>query len=131
MEKIIYYYDISKIGKDYTGRKDISILTNEQAILESVSNILATEQGERVMRPDFGCALNQYLFEPLDAVTTTMIKKTITDSINKYETRIENLEVNVTPDEDNNTYEITVVFNMKTTNKNNKNSINITLNKIR
>jgi len=129
--KIIYHYDISKSGKDYIGLRDISIITNEQAVLESVKNILNTEQGERIMRPDFGCSLNKYLFEPLDIVTTTLISKTIRDSVNKFEPRIENLQVIVNPDEINNTYEISVIFNMKTISKDNKSIINITLNKIR
>jgi len=60
--KEVYFFDITKIGKDLTGKRDISLLVNEQALLESVMNIMQTEPGERVWNPEFGCSLNQYLF---------------------------------------------------------------------
>lgn len=129
MEKLIYYYDITKIGKDFVGKKDISIITNEQALLESVVNILSTEPGERIMNPEFGCPLQRFVFEPLDNITARQIKNTIIDSILKFETRINDLDVSIIPDENNNTYTIDVIFSMKTSDK--KQTINITLNKIR
>lgn len=128
-KNVIYYYDISKIGKDFTGKKDLSISTNEQALLESVINIITTEPGERVMNPTFGCALDRYLFEPLDNVTSNIISKTIRDSLNKFEPRIESLDVKVQAMPDINSYNITVIFTMKTSNK--EQTINITMNRIR
>lgn len=125
----IYYFDTSKIGKDYTGKKDVLLLTNEQAVMESVKNILVTEPGERVMFPDYGCALSQYLFELIDSITIISIKSTITEAIRNYEKRIENLVVNVTETPDMNSLNIDVIFNMKTSS--NTQTINLTLNKIR
>lgn len=126
---MIYYEDITKIGKDFTGKKDIAILTNEQSVLESLNNILTTEPGQRVMEPLFGCPLQQYVFEPIDAFTTVSLRNTITNSINKYENRIDNLAVSVEPLEDDSSYNINISFNIKTTGK--KQSLNISLNKIR
>lgn len=126
---IIYYYDLSKIGKDFTGKKDVAVLTNEQAVLESVVNIISTEPGDRVMNPLFGCPINQFLFEPIDEITSSFIQKTLTDSILRFEKRLENLEVTVTPNEDENSYVVDIVFSMKTST--NKQTINITLNKLR
>jgi phage baseplate assembly protein W len=125
----IYYFDTSKIGRDFTGKKDLSLLTNEQALLESVKNILATEPGERVWYPNFGCPLLQYLFEPIDAVTIISLKTTITDAIQNYETRIENLEVNITEEPDESAINIDIIFNMKTST--NTQTLSISLNKIR
>ena len=126
---IIYYYDLSKIGKDFTGKKDVAILTNEQAVLESVVNIISTEPGDRVMNPLFGCPINQFLFEPIDEITSSFIQKTLTDSILRFEKRLENLEITVTPNEDQNSYAVDIVFSMKTSTS--KQTINITLNKLR
>lgn len=126
----IYYFDISKIGKDFTGKKDVSLLTNEQAVLESVKNILVTEPGERVWYPDFGCPLSKYLFEPIDDITMTSLKTTITDSIYKFVgDRIDNLAVNTIASEDELTITITIVFNIKTSDK--QQTLSLTLNKIR
>lgn len=125
----IYFVDIVKVGKDYTGNKDLSVITNEQAILESVINILITEPGERVMNPMFGCKLRAFLFEPIDDVTAVYIRKEIEYAIETFEPRIEELQVNVIPDEDNNTYIINIFFTMKVI-KSTQN-ITISLNKIR
>jgi len=126
---IKYYHDIVKLGKDFTGKKDLSVIFNEQALRESVMNIISTEPGEHIYRPDFGCALNRFVFEPIDEVTSLLLQKTIIDTLLKYESRIDQLEVDVIPDEDNNTYEIYIVFSMKTSNI--KQTINISLDKIR
>lgn len=129
MELPIYYSDISKIGKDFTGKKDIAILTNEQALTESIKNILSTEPGERVMNPKFGCSLGRYLFEPIDAVTSVSLKKSIEDAIRQFESRVDNLKIIVTPNEDQNTYDIDIIYNMKTVT--NEQKLKISLNKIR
>lgn len=127
----IYYFDISKIGRDFTGTKDVSILYNEQSLLEAITNILATEPGERVMKPDFGCNLSKYVFEPIDYITASDIQTEIIYAINKFEPRVENLLVNVTPLEDLNTFKIEVIFNMKIKNPDETQTIVLKLNKIR
>lgn len=125
----IYYLDISKSGKDYTGKKDVSILTNEQALLESVKNILITEPGERVMNPTFGCPLSKFLFEPINPITTVSIESAITNSIRMFEERVDKLNINISESPDTNTIDITVLFNMKTSN--NVQTLTLSLNKIR
>lgn len=130
MSTTIYYSDITKLGKDYTGKKDISILTNEQSLVESVKNILLTEPGESIMKPTFGCSLSKYLFEPIDIITSVGIRKTIIDSIRAFEPRVNNLEVNITPQEDLNTYLIDVIFDMKVF-SNTTQTLKLSLNKIR
>lgn len=127
----IYYFDISKIGRDFTGTKDVSILYNEQSLLEAITNILATEPGERVMNPEFGCKLSKYVFEPIDYITAGDIQSEIIYAINKFESRVENLVVKVTPLEDLNTFEIEVIFNMKIKNPDETQIIILKLNKIR
>jgi phage baseplate assembly protein W len=126
----IYYFDISKTGKDYVGKRDILLLTNEQAVLEAIKNIIITEPGERVMNPDFGCPIQHYLFEPIDPITMVSLKIAVTDAIWKWEdNRIENLDVQVTSDPDLNTLSITVVFNIKASTQ--TQSLTLSLNKIR
>ena len=127
--KEIYFIDITKTGKDYLGKKDISLISNEQAVLESVMNILQTEPGTRPMNPSFGCNLGKYLFEPLDPITALSIQTDIEFAIKKFEERIEKLQVNVDPDEDSNTFNISIIFSIKVINKEQK--LLFTLNKVR
>jgi len=113
----IYYFDISKAGRDFTGKRDISIVTNEQAVSESIMNILNTKPGERVMHPTFGCNLEQYLFDPIDDITTIYIQKEIEDALNMFETRINQLKVIITPLYDDNAYDVQIIFSIKVISK--------------
>ena len=109
MEKI-YFFDISKLGKDPYVNKDIGIVTNAQAVLESVYNILLTEPGQHPMDPEMGCLLSRYLFEPIDYATAGMMEEAVRFSIEKFEPRVFDVVVDVVPDEDNNDYTVNVYF---------------------
>jgi phage baseplate assembly protein W len=109
----IYYIDISKVGRDLTGKRDISVLTNERAVTESIVNLLGTEPGRRLMNPEFGCSLESFLFEPLDPITAISIKLAIENALDRFEPRIESREVIVTPDEDNLLYTVDVLYSIK------------------
>jgi phage baseplate assembly protein W len=127
----IYYSDISKIGKDFVGKRDILLLTNEQALLESVKNIIMTEPGERVMNPTFGCALSQYVFEleQIGPVSIVSMKTAINNAIRMFETRIDQLDINISENPDEHSWDVIILFNMKTSKT--TQSITLDLNKIR
>lgn len=72
----------------------------EDSIRESIMIILTTAKGERVMRPDFGCGINQLVFAPNNTSTATLIQFYIKEALQKYEPRIEVLDVSATPDDD-------------------------------
>jgi len=109
----VFYLDISKIGRDFTGKKDVALLTNERAISESVLNILNTNTGERIMNPTFGINLDKYLFEPLDPITASFLRDEIEYGLTKFEPRIENIKVIVTPDEDTQSYNVELSYTIK------------------
>ncbi|MFF5422199.1 GPW/gp25 family protein, partial [Streptomyces misionensis] len=52
---------------DATG--SIALVRGEHELEESIRLILATSPGERPMRPEFGCGINDYVFAPADAGT--------------------------------------------------------------
>ena len=125
----IYYLDITKDGKDLTGKKDIGLIANNQAVIESVKNILMTEPGQYIMDPEFGTPLYHFRFEPIDDLTSTRIEMSIIESLGKYESRIDNIEVSVQADPDQNTYIIEVFFTIHYSND--VQSIKLTLDKVR
>lgn len=116
----LYFFDISKSGildpktKKTDGKADIALLKNEEAVVESVYNILMTEPGERPMRPDFGCGLNRFLFEPIDNVTALELVNTISRSIELYEPRILDYDIVITPLPDKDTFEIKIYLTVNT-----------------
>jgi phage baseplate assembly protein W len=67
----------------------------EADIRQSIYIIIGTAQGERVMRPDFGCGIYDLVFEAIDTMLVTRVQTAVTNSLVKYEPRIEVLAVNV------------------------------------
>ena len=71
----------------------------EDDIAEAIRIIIWTARGERVMRPDFGCGIERYLFEGTSDMTLRLIESEVAESIRMWEPRVHNVEVQVTRDE--------------------------------
>lgn len=67
----------------------------EQDIRQSIYLILMTRRGERVMMPDFGCNLHEYVFELPDGASMNMLREEITDALVRWEPRITDTQVEV------------------------------------
>lgn len=72
----------------------------EDSIRESVIIIITTAKGERVMRPNFGCELNEFVFAQNNTSTAGLIQFYVKEALLKWEPRIEVLDVSVIPGED-------------------------------
>lgn len=60
----------------------------EKSVNESIEIILSTTKGERVMKPDFGCEINEMVFAPNSGATRNMVCYYIEQSLVKWEPRI-------------------------------------------
>ncbi len=76
----------------------IALSEYEEDIQEAIRIILLTSLGERVMRPEFGAGLHDYVFETMSATNIGNIQTAIQDGLIEWEPRIEVLAVNVEPD---------------------------------
>lgn len=74
-------------------RGGIATAAYEQKIRESIQVIVGTAKGERMMRPDFGCAIHDFVFSVIDTSTLTMIKSAVREAVIRWEPRVELLEV--------------------------------------
>jgi phage baseplate assembly protein W len=54
----------------------------------SVRDIIATEPGERVMRPRYGCLIHRMIFEQADTATLSLFRRHIMDAIDEFEPRV-------------------------------------------
>jgi phage baseplate assembly protein W len=90
--------------------KDVSKKTKENAIIGSVKNILMTRFYERPFNPNLGSNIYNLLFEPVDFVTASILSKEITMAINNFEPRVSLKEIVVTPDNNNQRYDVTLTF---------------------
>lgn len=68
-------------------------------IEKSMKVILSTAPGERPMRPYFGCAIWDLLFEPINANTLGLMEDAVREAMSRWEPRAAIDEVTVAPDE--------------------------------
>lgn len=90
--------------------KDITKKLNENAIAQSIRNLLLTAHYERPFKPDLGSNLKKFLFEPIDNVTTSLIQDAIFMTLKNYEPRIDIQEVVASPNYEENRYDVQIKF---------------------
>ncbi len=99
------------------GGKNVDMVMGEDDIMQSLEILLSTNFKERFYHTDFGCDLNRFVFEEVDRSLVNQIKSIVTDTITRYETRINlnKVEINAGNDEVGKIY-ISLVFTIRTTN---------------
>jgi uncharacterized protein len=76
-------------------------LTNESNELDqSIQIILTTSPGQRVMRPTFGCRLQELVFAPNNSQAAAQARRYVEEALGMWEPRIRLLNVSVGPDPD-------------------------------
>lgn len=78
---------------DARGR--LACSTHEERVGESILFILGTAQGERVMRPDFGCGVHELVFGPNNELTRGSVAQSVRRALVEQEPRIDVLDVQV------------------------------------
>lgn len=77
---------------------DIALARYEESVRQSVWIILGTSPGERVMRPDFGCGLQDLVFSVGNATTEGLVADEVRRSLTQWEPRLDLIEVQVAND---------------------------------
>ena len=95
----------------------VKMVTEEEDIRESLSILLSTTPGERIMQPAYGCGLNALIFEMLTESSITEIKDVIERAVLFFETRItlHSIDVN-TEDSINGHLKIQLNYTVRKTN---------------
>jgi uncharacterized protein len=73
----------------------IGLSSHEIDIQEAIWIILSTAPGERLMRPEFGCGIHDYVFAPNNSRTAGLVRYQVEQALNRWEPRIEVEEVSV------------------------------------
>jgi hypothetical protein len=81
-------------------RGGIAVVSGYEEIDASIRMIIETMPGERVMRPDFGCAIWDLLFSPVDANTLGLMGLSVREALDRWEPRIDVEECVARPDPD-------------------------------
>jgi Bacteriophage baseplate protein W len=82
---------------DQTG--SFALVTDDHEIQQAIRLIIGTAYGERPMRPDFGCAIHDFVFAEASAATAGQIATEVRSSLHRWEPRIEIDDIVVTVDE--------------------------------
>jgi len=90
------------VSGDITRKFDVA------AVIRSCRNLVLLAQFEKPFHPEIGAGIRKYLFEPMTVLTTVGMQDTIKDVIRQYEPRARILQITVSPDEDSNSYEISM-----------------------
>ena len=78
---------------------EVKLVSNTEDIEQSLNILLTTSLGERVLQPQYGCNLADYLFESLNSTLIGYIKDRVHNAIIFYESRIQVEKIDVTPDD--------------------------------
>lgn len=86
------------VDRDTQGR--VALASGPERVRQALQMLLGTEPGERIMRPDYGCALRALAFEPATAATAHLARFRIDEAIRRWEPRVELIDVRVEPEFD-------------------------------
>jgi phage baseplate assembly protein W len=79
-------------------RGGLATVGYDEDVRQSIQIILGTNPGERVMRPDFGAGLRDFVFESIDATTIHRVQTRVQEALIDWEPRIDVVQVDVTMD---------------------------------
>ena len=106
------YKDISLSFNPHPITKDLPILKNANAIRRSVRNLVKTIPGERFFNPILGSSVSDYLFGIINFGTSAIIKEEILTTIENFEPRVNNVNVQVDFRPDLNNFDVTIFFDI-------------------
>lgn len=99
------------------GNGRVEMLEQEADIASSLEILLGTRQGERIMLPQYGCNLDELLFENLDTRMKTLMADKIESAILYHEPRIqlEKVQLNDSREQEG-VVLIDIIYRVKATN---------------
>jgi len=84
------------VGVDHTG--GLAWAGGPESLDRAIRVVLSTARGERPMRPEFGCAIWDLLFAPVNDNTLGLMAQATRDAIGQWEPRVTLEDVRVEPD---------------------------------
>lgn len=91
-------------------RKDLLMVTNENAVKRSIKNLVQTNSYERVFDSNIGGNVRALLFENLETLTLSQIENRIEAVIANYEPRAKLINVVASSNYDDNAVNVTITF---------------------
>ncbi len=89
---------------------DVTKKIDEEAIKASLRNLVSTKNFERPFHPEIGCQLYGLMFENMYPSVYQTLKKTIFDVVEKFEPRVQMLDVKISETPDKNSIDVSMTF---------------------
>ncbi len=106
------YKDIDLNFLRHPDTDDVTKVLDVNAVKQSVMLLINTYFGERLFRPEMGSAVPRIMFEPIDPITTEVLKRSIEQVLQNHEPRVSVDLIEVTPKEDDNAYYVYLQVNI-------------------
>jgi phage baseplate assembly protein W len=95
---------------------DIQLDYDLNALKNSLYNLFTTTPGEKILNPDYGLDLKQYLFDNATVRVAENIRDEIYRQVRAYEPRVKLGDVHITILEDVNEFDISIYYSVPTLN---------------
>ena len=111
------YQDVSFTMFKHPMNRDVGKKTAASAVKQAIEALLKTNHYERPMQPHIGSDIKKLLFEPMDNITSELLKSEVTQAVTRLEPRASILNTKVTPQYENNRYVVRIIFSIDSTQK--------------
>ena len=109
------------------GQRKLGTVDGDASVRQAVLLLLSTRPGERVMRPDYGCALHHLAFASNDETTAALAIHYVRRALERWEPRVDVLELDATPDPDRGLLTIRLVYQVRITQQTDQVSFDVQL----
>ena len=115
--------DIDLIGQGWkfpikvNAKGGLTYSSGPERIQDAIWIILSTSLGERLMLPDFGAGVNDYVFQDNSDVIRTRLQTVISQALVEWEPRIELQNVNVSQGDEPSQVLVSIDYLIRTTNE--------------
>ena len=106
------YSDLTTSFNVHPQKMDLYVDVNEEAVKQSIKNILMTDRGERLFNPILGSSIRAVLFEDISPQSEHLLKAYVESAIENFEPRANLIDIVATPMPDDNAYSVTIVFSI-------------------
>ena len=104
------YVDLDLFFGKKTSDRDISEVTDVQAVKRSIRNLVLMNTFEKPFHPEIASGVRDMLFELMTPITAALLSRQIQDVIENFEPRARLVGVRAIPDYDKNSYSVTIEF---------------------
>ena len=104
------YSDLDLFFGKKTSDRDISEVTDVQAVKRSIRNLILMNTYEKPFHPEISSGVRDMLFELMTPVSAAILARKIQDVIENFEPRARLVGVRSIPDYDRNSYSVSIEF---------------------